>query len=74
MPFTDAQKRLFHAAAESPSVAREHGMSQAEARRLAAEADRLAGEGKEKKASRAARVFLRILRTGLLARAQKTSR
>lgn len=64
MPFTPAQERLFHAAASSPSVAREHGMSQAEARRLAAEADRLAGEGKEKKAAerRAARRLIALFR------------
>ena len=34
---------------ESPEVAREHGTSTREAHRLADEADRLAGEGKEKK-------------------------
>ena len=50
MPYTDEQRRLFHEAAENPDAARRHGMSQAEARRLANEADRLAREGREKTA------------------------
>ena len=50
-PFTDEQRRLFHAMAEDDEVAEQHGTSQKEARKLAQEADDLAREGKEKKAS-----------------------
>jgi hypothetical protein len=51
MPFTEAQRKLFHVAQEDKDVAREHGMAPGEARRLADEADRLKREGREKKAS-----------------------
>lgn len=51
MPFSDKQRKLFHAADEDPEVAREHGMSHRTAGKLADEADKLAKEGKEKKAS-----------------------
>jgi hypothetical protein len=48
VPFTAAQRRLFHEADENPSAAERHGMSGGEAHRLADEADKLAREGKEK--------------------------
>lgn len=51
MPYTPKQQRFFHEAAEHPDVAREHGISRDEAGKLADEADRLAREGKTKKAS-----------------------
>lgn len=51
MPYTKEQRKLFHSAASSPEVAREHGMTQGEARTLAGEADKLKTEGREKKAS-----------------------
>ncbi len=46
MPFTEKQRRLFHAEAE-----KEHpdGMSHRTAEKLADEADRLKKEGKEKR-------------------------
>lgn len=50
MPYTPAQRRLFNAAANSSEVAREHGMSGKEARKLADEANKLKTEGKEKAA------------------------
>lgn len=50
MPYTPEQRRLFHAAAESKEVAREHGMPQGEAKKLADEADKLKKDGKEKAA------------------------
>jgi hypothetical protein len=37
MPWSPKQHRLFEAGAHDPEVAREHGMSQAEARKLAEE-------------------------------------
>ena len=48
MPYTAAQRRLFHEMAEDESVAREHGTSQREAGKLAEEADRLKRQGREK--------------------------
>lgn len=53
-PFTEEQRRLFHAMAEDDEVAEQHGTSQKEARKLAREADDLAREGKEKPAKKAA--------------------
>lgn len=49
MPWTAAQRRLFHAS-EDPEVAREHGLAPGEARKLADEADKLAREGHERRA------------------------
>lgn len=49
MPWSDAQRKLFHAAEENPEVAREHGIGRDEARKLADEADKLKKEGKETK-------------------------
>jgi len=40
MPYTDAQRRLFFAAASNPKVAKKHGMSAHTAEKLAAEAAR----------------------------------
>lgn len=37
MPYTAKQNRLFHAAASSKAVAKAHGMTQAEAKRMASE-------------------------------------
>lgn len=51
MPYTPAQRRLFHEIAENPDAARRHGTSQSEGRKLAEEADKLAREGREKKAA-----------------------
>jgi hypothetical protein len=48
-PFTPAQRRLFNAAAHDKDIAAEHGMSGREAGKLADEANKLKGEGKEKK-------------------------
>lgn len=53
MPYTAAQRRLFHEMAEDNSVAREHGTSQREAGKLAEEADRLKRQGREKAAKAA---------------------
>lgn len=39
MPYTEKQRKLFHAAEENAEVAQEHGMSHSEARKLADEAD-----------------------------------
>jgi hypothetical protein len=50
MPYTEQQRKLFHAAEENPEVAREHGMSRREAGKLADEADRLKRQGREKAA------------------------
>lgn len=50
MPYTPAQRRLFHEMEENPDAARRHGTSQREAGQLADEADRLKRQGKEKKA------------------------
>lgn len=47
-PFTPAQRRLFHEVEENPDAARRHGMTRAEGRRLADEADDYARRGKEK--------------------------
>jgi hypothetical protein len=49
MPYTPAQRRLFHEIAENPDAARRHGVSRKEGQRLANEADKLAREGKEKR-------------------------
>lgn len=38
MPWTDAQVRLFAAAAHNPGIAQSHGMSQAKARTMQMEA------------------------------------
>lgn len=51
MPYTEQQRKLFNEAAENVDAAKRHGMSQAEARKLADEANCLAGEGREKKAA-----------------------
>lgn len=51
MPYTEEQRRLFNAAAHDKDIADRHGMSRREARKLADEANELASEGKEKKAS-----------------------
>jgi len=51
MPYTKDQRKLFNAAAHDPSIAREHGMSNKEAEKLADEADKLKKEGKEKASS-----------------------
>ena len=48
MPWTPAQRRLFHETAENPDAARRHGMTRREGGKLAEEADRLAREGREK--------------------------
>ena len=37
MPYTEKQHRLFEAAQHDPEIAREHGLSQKEARKLAHE-------------------------------------
>lgn len=50
-PYTEQQRKLFHAADEDPEVAERHGMSQREAGQLANEADDYARRGKEKKAT-----------------------
>ncbi|UOF79785.1 hypothetical protein [Caudoviricetes sp.] len=42
MPYTEKQHRLFQAAAHDKSIAKKHGMTQAEAKRMA-------GEGVKKK-------------------------
>ena len=51
MPFTPAARRLFNAAAGNKDIARQHGLAPGEARTLADEANKLKGEGKEKKAA-----------------------
>ncbi len=51
MPYTKEQRALFNAAANDPQIAERHGMSHKEARRLANEANRLKGEGREKKSA-----------------------
>jgi len=51
MPYTEKQQRLFHEAEENPDVAERHGMSHADARKLADESDKLKREGREKKTS-----------------------
>jgi hypothetical protein len=48
MPYTEQQRKLFHAATESADVRRRRGLSRETASELADEADRLAREGKEK--------------------------
>jgi hypothetical protein len=53
MPWTPEQRRLFNAAAHDKDVAREHGMSGSEARKLADEANELKGEGKERPSKKA---------------------
>jgi len=50
MPYTDEQRRLFNAAAHDPDIARQHGMTRGEADKLAAEANKLKKEGREKSA------------------------
>jgi hypothetical protein len=52
MPWTPDQRRLFHEAEENANVAREHGIGQREAGKLADEADKLKREGKEKPAKK----------------------
>lgn len=42
MPYTEKQHRLFQAAAHNPAIAKKHGISQAEAKKMA-------GEGVKKK-------------------------
>ena len=37
MPYTAKQHALFEAAAHNPSIAKKHGMSQADARKMASE-------------------------------------
>jgi len=49
VPYTEKQRRLFHALEESPDARKRHGVSEEEARRLADEADDLARRGKERK-------------------------
>ena len=51
MPYTKEQRALFNAAANDPQIAERHGMSHKEARRLANEANKLKGEGREKKSA-----------------------
>lgn len=51
MPYTKEQRALFNAAANDPRTAERHGMSHEEARRLANEANKLKGEGREKKSA-----------------------
>lgn len=51
MPWTEEQRKLFNVASHDKDIAARHGLSQAEARKLADEANRLKGEGREKKAS-----------------------
>ena len=51
MPYTKEQRALFNAAANDPRTAERHGMSHKEARRLANEANKLKGEGREKKSA-----------------------
>lgn len=51
MPYTPKQRRLFNAMAHDPDIAREHGTSNSEARKLADEANKLKRQGKEKRAS-----------------------
>ena len=48
MPWTEEQRKLFNAAAHDKEIAEQHGMTQAGARKLADEANRLSSEGKEK--------------------------
>lgn len=42
MPYTEKQHKLFQAAAHDPKIAKKHGMTQAEAKKMA-------GEGVKKK-------------------------
>jgi len=49
MPYTEKQRKLFNAEANDPGIAREHGTSGREARRLADEANKFKGEGRERK-------------------------
>jgi hypothetical protein len=51
MPYTPAQRRLFHEVEENSDAARRHGISREEGGKLADEADKLAREGKEKSKS-----------------------
>jgi hypothetical protein len=37
MPYTEKQHRLFEAAAHNPKVAKSHGLSQTDAKRMASE-------------------------------------
>lgn len=37
MPYTEKQNRLFRAAAHNPKIAKAHGLSQAEASKMASE-------------------------------------
>jgi hypothetical protein len=55
MPYTPAQRRLWHELDENPAARREHGVSGDEAHRLANEADDLAREGREKKPKQSAK-------------------
>lgn len=58
MPYTPAQRRLFHEVKENPDAARRHGMSREEGGKLAREADDLAREGKEKPNKKASVGFI----------------
>ena len=48
MPYTEKQRKFFNAAAHSPDIAAEHGISGREADKLAHEANDLASRGEEK--------------------------
>lgn len=58
MPYTEKQRRLFHALEESPDARRRHGVSREEAGKLADEADKYAKEGKERKPVKKAETFI----------------
>jgi hypothetical protein len=48
IPYTPAQRKLFNAMANDPAIAEEHGVTRRRAGELAAEANKLKREGKEK--------------------------
>jgi hypothetical protein len=49
MPYTAKQRALFNAAAEDPAIAEENGMTHEEAKKLAAEANKLPVKQEKKK-------------------------
>ena len=67
MPYTPAQRRLFHEISENPDAARRHGISRREGHKLAEEADRLAREGHERKPinKKAAKAILAAIQKAL---------
>ncbi len=58
MPYTEKQRRLFHALEESPDARRRHDVNEDEARKLANEADDYARRGQEKKPVKKATSFI----------------